>query len=318
MVLMERWIAPSDRFAAMPSAPRAIWDAASSSASMVITTSPRHAPARAAVSCAPSAMSGPLFPGVRLNTVTSCPALTRLAAIAEPMRPSPMNPSFIQSSPMGRPSGTLRRGHELRTDGIKDRRVHDAFDLLPVRTSQRPARDTQRGLELIRAAAAPQRDADALVEHPTHRQLNHMPAEAALSELIELPHGLEILRKTRRLKFRIDVPQIVTLERGVGSHATAEQASTQGAITERHDAIGAGIGQDVRLNGALKEIVGRLNHVQGGHLAKAFHLRNREIAYADSADLSCLEKRTHRLGRFLDRYLGVGPVDLVNVDIIGP
>jgi hypothetical protein len=31
--------------------------------------------------------------------VTSCPAFTRFAAIAEPMRPSPMNPIFMSSSP---------------------------------------------------------------------------------------------------------------------------------------------------------------------------------------------------------------------------
>src|SRR5580704_3559144 len=218
---------------------------------------------------------------------------------------------------LGRPSGTLRRSHELRTDGIEDRRSHDAFDLLPVRTLQRPARDTERRLELIEATAAPERNADPLIEHPTHRQLNHTPAVAALSELIELPHGVQILRKTRRLKFRVDAPQIVAVERAVRAHAPAEQPPTQGSITESRNVIGASIRQDVRLNGALEEIVGRLQHVQWGHLTKALHFGDREIAYADGPDLSCLVKRAHGFGGFLDRDLGIGPVDLVDIDIVG-
>jgi hypothetical protein len=36
---------------------------------------------------------------VRPRVVTSWPALTRLAAIAAPMLPSPMNPSFMASTP---------------------------------------------------------------------------------------------------------------------------------------------------------------------------------------------------------------------------
>src|SRR5580704_16086002 len=191
---------------------------------------------------------------------------------------------------LGRPSGTLRRSHELGTDGIEDRRSHDAFDLLPVRTLQRPARDIERRLELLGATAAPERDADSLIEHPTHRQLNHTPAEAAPSELIELPHGIQILRKTRRLKLRIDAPQIVAVERAVEAHAPAEQASTQGSITESRDVIGASIRQNVRLNRALEEIVWRLQHVQRSRLTKALHVGDREIAYADGTDLSFLVK----------------------------
>jgi len=40
-----------------------------------------------------------VFPGLRLNTLSSGPVFMRLAAIPMPMRPSPTNPSFIGSSP---------------------------------------------------------------------------------------------------------------------------------------------------------------------------------------------------------------------------
>ena len=91
-----------------------------------------------------------------------------------------------------------------------------------------------------------------MIEHPTHRQVDHTPVEAALCELIELLDGLEILGESRRLKFWIDAPQIVTIERGVRPHASAQQSSTERAIAQRRDAVGAGIGQDLRLDGALE------------------------------------------------------------------
>src|SRR5271156_2513985 len=109
----------------IPPSPKAVPDAASSSASIVITTSPLQAPARLAASRAPSLMSETLFPGLRLNMLTSCPAFTRLAAIDVPMCPSPINPSFISPSPGRLGLGSLRGRHELWADGIDHRRVHD-------------------------------------------------------------------------------------------------------------------------------------------------------------------------------------------------
>ena len=44
---------------------------------------------------------------------------------------------------------------------------------------------------------------------------------------------------------------------------------------------------------------------------------NREIADADGADLALLEQGMHGLRGFLDRHQWVGPVDLVDVDVIG-
>lgn len=51
--------------------------------------------------------------------------------------------------------------------------------------------------------------------------------------------------------------------------------------------------------------------------AKPVHLCDREIAHAYCTDRSTLEQRQHRLDGFFDRHSRVGPVDLVDVDIIG-
>src|SRR5271168_3462729 len=141
-----------------PAFPKATSDAASSSASIVTTASPLHVPATLVAACAPSSTSELLLPGLRLNTVTSCPAPTRLAAIAAPMWPSPINPIFIRYSVSFGKLDALCRHHELGTDGIDDRRVHEAFDQLPIGAAERPAGNSERRLHLVGVAAAPERD----------------------------------------------------------------------------------------------------------------------------------------------------------------
>src|ERR1700733_4200792 len=153
----------------MPSAPKMTSDAASSFASIVITASPSHASATLAAPCAPSFMSALLFPGLRLNTVTSCPALMRLSAIAVPMCPRPINPIFIGCS-VSIGQIALQRRHEFGADGVGDRRVHDALNHHAVGGPGCPARHIERRLELVRVPAAPECDANTLVQHPTHRQ----------------------------------------------------------------------------------------------------------------------------------------------------
>src|ERR1700722_3659543 len=184
--------------------------------------------------------------------------------------------------------GTLRRRHELGTDGIADRRVHDELDERSMHGIERPTVNPEGRLDLIRVTATPERDADALVEHPTHRQMNHAPAEAALREIVELPNGVEILRETRRLKFWVDAPQIVAVKSGVRLHASAQQSSTKRTIAERHDVVGATVRQYIGLAGALEQVVGRLQHMRRGHLAEALHLGNREVADVEGTDFSLI------------------------------
>ncbi len=50
---------------------------------------------------------------------------------------------------------------------------------------------------------------------------------------------------------------------------------------------------------------------------EALHLRDGEITNADGADLSLLIKHAHCLGGFLDGHQRVGPMDLIDVDIVG-
>jgi hypothetical protein len=51
--------------------------------------------------------------------------------------------------------------------------------------------------------------------------------------------------------------------------------------------------------------------------SKPVHRCDREIAHAYCTDRSTLEQRQHRLSGFFDRHSRVGPVDLVDIDMIG-
>jgi hypothetical protein len=57
--------------------------------------------------------------------------------------------------------------------------------------------------------------------------------------------------------------------------------------------------------------------VQRRNLAETFHLRDREIADADGTNFSLIIQRAHRLGGLLNGYERIGPMDLVDVDVVG-
>src|SRR5258708_11036901 len=134
---------------------------------------------------------------------------------------------------------------------MDDRRIHNAFDQLPVRVIERPTRHAECRFHLIGVTAAPERNADTPVEHPPHRQMDYTPVKTALCQLIELPDGIQILGKSGRLEFRVDTPQIVTVELGVGSHAPAQQSSAERTIAERRDLIGTTVSHALRLDDAV-------------------------------------------------------------------
>ena len=55
--------------------------------------------------------------------------------------------------------------------------------------------------------------------------------------------------------------------------------------------------------------------MQRRHCAKAVHLLRRVIAHPNRADFPLLEKPPHRLGRLFNRYQGIRPMHLVNINV---
>jgi len=52
--------------------------------------------------------------------------------------------------------------------------------------------------------------------------------------------------------------------------------------------------------------------MEGRHIPKLLHLRDGKIAYADCTDLPLLKQTAHRIRRFGDRRLRIGPVNLID------
>jgi hypothetical protein len=101
-------------------------------------------------------------------------------------------------------SPSLQRRHELGPNRVRDRRAQNAVDLGQACGIERPACHAKRRAQLIGPPAAPERHTDALIEHPSDRQVNHAAQVAILREPIELPYGVEILCEAGRLELRIE------------------------------------------------------------------------------------------------------------------
>src|SRR5258708_17615923 len=98
IVLREMCTPPIRRVATKPPSPNTTLSTALSSASIVRTISCAHAPATETGTLAPSARNSSERSQDRLKTVTRCPARSRFLAMPCPILPSPMNPTFIEST----------------------------------------------------------------------------------------------------------------------------------------------------------------------------------------------------------------------------
>ncbi len=96
---MPTWTAPGRSPLSTPSPLSTAPSTDRSSMRLVITTSAcAAASAGEAATAAPASRNGCILAAVRLYTVSVCPAFMMLRAMAAPMRPSPMNPTWRTAS----------------------------------------------------------------------------------------------------------------------------------------------------------------------------------------------------------------------------
>ena len=131
--------------------------------------------------------------------------------------------------------------------------------------------------------------------------------KCSLSEPIESLYSGQVLREAGFEELRVVASQIIPIKDGIRPHPSGQEASTQRAVTQHRNITFAAIGQQVGLDAALKQVVGRLQHMQRRHAAKLPHLANRKIAHPDGADFPLPEQRVHRLCGFFDRNQWVRP-----------
>src|SRR5215475_9886305 len=166
-----------------------------------------------------------------------------------------------QDRPTRRSAGGRR--HELRPDRVGDALVHDGIYLVQGVLVERPPHDVVEGIQLLGAPGAPECDLHAgLIEDPADGECEDALAVALGCEAVERSNGPEILRVPRRLKLGVRPAEIVTLEPAAGTHASREQATTEGAVGDGGDAVPAAVGQHADLGLALEDVVRRLPGVQ--------------------------------------------------------
>src|SRR5262249_43416303 len=76
------------------------------------------------------------------------------------------------------------------------------------------------------------------------------------------------------------------------------------------------IGQDLFFDITPEQVVGRLQRVDLSRLLEFPHLVDVKVRDAYEADLAFRYESHHGLGRFLERRARIGPVELVEIDVV--
>src|SRR5580704_11095976 len=154
--------------------------------------------------------------------------------------------------------------------------------------------------------------------NPAQCEMNDALSVVGLREAVEPLNRSQILRKTGSLELGIVLSQIIARKLRLSCHAAGAETPTQGPVGEGDDVFVPTIREDVVFDGAFKQIVGRLHRLHRCNLAEGLDLRRIEIADADYPNLAGAVQVGHRSRDFLDRYVGIGPMHLIDVDGIGP
>src|SRR6266516_4372320 len=221
------------------------------------------------------------------------------------------------SSHLRRVERTRRRSHELRADRIGDRVPQDGLDPRFDIWAQMPPDNVVDGSNLVGAPSAPKRNGDALIENPADRESEYALAVARSCQPIERFDRCEVLLESRRLELRVNPTQVVAGERRFRSHAPGQQPAAQCPVREGGNALATAVRQHVAFDATLEQVVGRLHHMQRRSPSELLDLFDREIAHADRPNLPLPKERVHDFGGLVDRYQRIGPVNLIDVDVIG-
>jgi hypothetical protein len=92
---------------------------------------------------------------------------------------------------------------------------------------------------------------------------------------------------------------------------------SQGAIDEDADAMLPSEREDARFDVATEQVIRRLEGIDRANLLERRHLAGVVVRDADEPDLALADELVERLRGCADRRGRVGPVDLVDVNVVG-
>src|ERR1700727_1127686 len=148
--------------------------------------------------------------------------------------------------------------------------------------------------------------------------MNHTLSVVLTCIAIKLLHGGDVLVQAWRPELRVLLAKIIASESCVARDPPGEKSTAQRAVRQSGNAACMTVGQDVGFCPTLKQVVRRLNRMQWRDGTKKLHLGNTEVADADRTDLPRTIQIQHCLCGLFDGRLWVRPVNLVNVDDVGP
>src|SRR2546426_1266364 len=90
----------------------------------------------------------------------------------------------------------------------------------------------------------------------------------------------------------------------------------QRAVDQNPNVVRAGVGKDAFLDVATEQVVWRLKSLDRRGRAELLHLRRVEVGDADVANLAGRLQLGQYARRFREGNLRVGPVDLVDIDVV--
>ena len=87
-------------------------------------------------------------------------------------------------------------------------------------------------------------------------------------------------------------------------------------VNQHSDVVCPGVGKDRGFDVSTEQVVWRLQRFDGQGLAELIHLVGVEVGHSDVTDLSRGHQFIQRACRHLEGGVGIGPVDLVEVDVV--
>src|SRR6185312_8942195 len=127
---------------------------------------------------------------------------------------------------------------------------------------------------------------------------------------------VEVLRQQRFLIVRGAPAEVVFghIRYAFARHRATEHAGLHGRVGNHADVVGAAVRQDRLFDLGRDDVVGRLQRSDGRDFRDARHLGGVEVADADVAHLAGFPQLFAGGPAFFDVFLGLRPVDLVEID----
>src|SRR5438128_438465 len=111
-------------------------------------------------------------------------------------------------------------------------------------------------------------------------------------------------------------PPVVAGEPRLGCHRSGEQPVCHRPVNEHADVVIHGVGEDLVLDLATEQVIGRLDGLDPAEAGELLHLLHVVVGDAAVADLALPHQVLEGAGGLLGWRVLVGPVDLVHVDVV--